>query len=82
MDAGYTRAYCCSLVGCFDDTAEQQQSIDSDQLLEQTEHACSVSGSSANLTWNPQEAYRSTIKMDTTTSTSLWGARQSVGQSS
>ena len=72
-----TRAYCCSVAGCFDDADQQLESIQ--KTGEDDDHACSIAARSANLTWNPQESYKSTVKSDTTTSDNLWAQRRNFG---
>lgn len=72
-----SKEYCCSIAGCFDSPEQQQESIA--EAGEDDDHACSIHAKLANLTWNPQESYRSTVKSDTTTSDNLWAQRLNFG---
>ena len=72
-----SRAYCCSVAGCFDDKEQQLESIAG--FGEDKEHACSLDAQTYNLTWNPQDAYKSTVKSDTTSSDNLWASRRNFG---
>ena len=74
-------AHCCSLRRCYKDRDDQEQAIGGvhDEKDIGKEHACSMRRSAANLTWNPSGSYRSHVRMDSTTSESLWGVMQHVG---